>query len=211
MPVKNDLPNEKNDDTFKNPEGWEYNPEEWQQDEIEENILELSRLPNPILKMFRWWNKNSSSAKKNWLAYYEGLYNKKSPDVKVFKKLLSTYGFHHYKTPFPPGSVGFFDYCQQGITLSDVVFLIERWMSLVMDMGVDFYQTDLSYKDDKVNPYIDDNNQYISRFSIYDTLENHLHMQRKAFELQQRDYAIKASSCLIALFVETISLGGFLS
>ncbi len=84
----------------------------------------------------RWWDRFGSfvrpwrkkqTSNHEWMGYYKKTYKSEGPSVQIFKSLLLRNGFYNLPNPYVDGNPSFYDYCQDGITLADIDFVLGRW------------------------------------------------------------------------------------
>lgn len=76
-----------------------------------------------LLRPWRAQEKNDQE----WMGYYKKTYKSHGPSVKLFTSLLARNGFYNLNNPFVDGNPHFYDFCQDGITLADIDFVLGRW------------------------------------------------------------------------------------
>lgn len=79
----------------------------------------------------------SSQAVSDWLGYYNQLYQTSSPDLAMFKNLLSLHGMWDFKTPFKEGNTHFYNFHPECIFLADINYLLDRYIDKHLTPQVD--------------------------------------------------------------------------
>jgi len=83
-----------------------------------------------------WWSclgsvvrpwRNQHTKQMEWMGYYNAMYKSQGPSVKIFKSLLLRNGYFYVPNPYVDGNPNFYNYCQDGITLADIDFVLGRW------------------------------------------------------------------------------------
>lgn len=196
------------------PPGWELDEDGESVNDFErEEVRQLRILPIPLwlLRLFRPFRRRKNSARNDWLAYYEGLYTSRIPDVSLFSRLLAKNGFWDIPSPFISGSRQSSDFCPSGVLLADVAFLLERWSLHVMERGFGFFDpgsTEVYGIRDSENDYIGKNTErpvgpaldVIDRSTDYSPIHLHMALQARADSLEQVELARRAAVCLAILF-----------
>lgn len=208
-------PRFESDDLPPPPKGWELDAEGDPAQEQEEEVLRslsVWPLPHWLYRLFRPLRRTKPVARDEWLAYYQGRYSSKAPNVEMFGRLLARNGFWDIPSPFVPGSRQATEFCQGGVLLADIVFLLDRWSSHVMEQGNDFFDsgpTDRLSGEDASNPYIHANltssgvdTSYPLDQDSFSPIHRHIAMQARADACQQLEYARAAAQCLSLLFLD---------
>lgn len=213
--AKDNAPQVQSDELPPPPKGWELDaggdPAQ-EQEEEEVRVLSVWPLPTWMYRLIRPWRRMKPFARDEWLTYYQGRYSKKPPDVELFARLLARNGFWDIPSPFVPGSRQATEFCQGGVLLADIVFLLDRWSSHVMEQGSGFFEsgpTDQLSGDDATNPYIHDNlpssgvdTSYPLDQDSFSPIHRHIAMQARAEACLQLEYARMAAQCMALLFLD---------
>lgn len=86
-----------------------------------------------------WWSgfgnflrpwRSPETTQNEWMGYYKKTYKSHGPSAKLFKSLLARNGFSNIPNPFVDGNPNFYDFCQDGITLADIDFVLGRWQEM---------------------------------------------------------------------------------
>lgn len=179
--------------------------------------MELSadqfRMPLFIYRFFRRFRRGKFSAAEEWMAYYRGMYATAQPNPQLFEKLLARNGCWDIFSPAIPGSAQANEFCSDGVFFADVHFLLERWLSHVIERGLKFFETPpqsaLSGKDGE-NPYLNDDAKlpdtlYTSHQlwpSNYSPIHYQQAMEQRADDINELRSAIAGARCLVILFLD---------
>lgn len=174
----------------------------------------------PTLSAPLWWYRiwrplryKKPQALEQWLAYYQGKYASNLPDVKLFQALLARNGCWDIASPFVPGSLQASQFCQDGIFLADIHYLLDRWVVHVMERRLGFFslppQDPLAGKD-RNNPYVNDKailpETVSSPFPLWVSNYSPIHyqqaMEMRSTDLRDLTAAMAGAQCLVALFLD---------
>jgi hypothetical protein len=176
--------------------------------------LKLPPRPRWWFRLWRRFRRGTPSAMEEWLAYYQGRYSLRRPDLSAYRQLLARNGAWHIPSPFVPGSLHAQQFCASGVMLADIVFLMDRWISQTQGTPTGFFdvgQPDVVSGPDAANPYLHDHVRAVEALGVsyplsqqsVSPIHRHQAMEDRAQDVMAAQDAYVAALCLLSLFSDT--------